>query len=110
MAMHDLRADFALHNPIPLTDRATIEVLIEALIATLDTIDGDPDVEDATDAEEDFSISPWALRFTDGPGCEVGDPSGQCDEDGINTGSLSFAMHGHHDEGPGCPIADPGGL
>lgn len=38
---------------------------------------------------------------------EDDDPSGQCDEDGINTGSLSFAMHGQHHEGPGCPIADP---
>lgn len=56
---------------------------IEALIALLDALGGDPDLE------ED-------------------DPQGQCDEDGINTGSPSFWLHGTHYDGPGCPIADPG--
>lgn len=51
-------------------------------IERLDDFDGDPDCEDS-DADEDD------------------DPSGQCDEDGINT---AYQAAG----GPGCPIADPG--
>jgi len=51
-------------------------------IERLDDFEGDPDCEDA-DADEDD------------------DPSGQCDEDGINTAFHPFG-------GPGCPISDPG--
>lgn len=65
-------------------DRAVIEELVEAklaeaqaLIALLDRVDGDPD------AEED-------------------DPSGQCDEDGINTSLVALQLR----PGPGCPISD----
>lgn len=61
--------------------RAAIETAIEALIALLDALDGDPDLED-------------------------GDPCGQCDEDGINTGNGVFALHGMAFDGPGCPISD----
>lgn len=56
---------------------------IEVLIALLDVWDGDPDLE------ED-------------------DPSGQRDEDGINTGGSTYWTHGMSHEGPGCPISDPG--
>ena len=49
---------------------------IEALIALLDALGGDPDRE-------------------------VDDPDGQCDEDGVNT-----ALHLLAGFGPGCMIAD----
>lgn len=56
---------------------------IEVLIDLCDLLDGDPDLEAEPDAEED-------------------DPSGQCDEDGINTalGNVIFW------QGPGCPLGD----
>lgn len=38
---------------------------------------------------------------------EEDDPSGQCDEDGVNTGGLIFALDGRFYHGPGCPISDP---
>lgn len=59
-------------------DRKKVEAFVEVSIAMLDLIDGDPDIE------ED-------------------DPSGQCDEDEVNTG-FEIAR----EAGAGCPIADPG--
>ncbi len=42
---------------------------------------------------------------------EEDDPSGQCDEDGINTagGQAAYALHGINYRRPGCPISDPAG-
>ena len=55
-------------------DRAQLESFIAVAIDLADTLDGDPDQEDATDAEDDFSLSPDALSGADrGPGCVVGD-------------------------------------
>lgn len=54
---------------------------IEALIALLDALGGDPDLE------ED-------------------DPAGQCDEDGVNTGHAVFYLHGVAQTGPGCILSD----
>lgn len=80
----------------------------------------DDSVEDSdfeeTDAEDSFVLSTNALRLGRGPGCEVSDPggsafgeddeeddpSGQCDEDGINT---LVAVSGRIN-GPGCTISD----
>lgn len=118
---------------------------IEVLIALMDVADGDPEAENATDAEDDFAISPMAQHFSGSPGCAIGDggdisaiewtstkpyqrsqmeagkheddeeddpgeeedPSGQCDEDGINTaqGSVCFTPGAR---GPGCLISDQG--
>lgn len=58
-------------------DRGKVEAFAEISIALLDLMDPNPD------DEED-------------------DPSGQCDEDGVNT-DLSAASDG----GPGCRISDP---
>lgn len=87
------------------------------LIDRLDTIGGDPDCE-PDGCDQDQAWVEWhTMRGSQkrGPNILAGheddeedDPSGQCDEDGINTGSRSFAMHGQHHNGPGCPIADPG--
>lgn len=39
-----------------------------------DMIDGDPDFEDATNAEDDFALAALALPLNEpGPGCEIGD-------------------------------------
>lgn len=68
---------------IAMTSRRTLERFIAAAIDALDAVDGDPDLEDD-------------------------DPSGQADEDGINTitpGENSLYYH----PGPGCELSDPGG-
>ena len=54
-------------------DRGTIASAVEVLVAVLDTMDGDSDLEDATDVEDDFALSPVALNFETGPGCNVSD-------------------------------------
>ncbi len=61
--------------------RAHLEQLAQSLIDHLDAIDGEADLE------ED-------------------DPAGQCDEDGINTGSNVFWQHGQSFAGPGCVLSD----
>lgn len=77
MAALALRMDSTRSIRLP-ADRGGIEAMIESLIELLDTIDGDPDLE------ED-------------------DPSGVIDEDGINT-----AFHVLAEVGAGCDISDPG--
>lgn len=59
-------------------DRAKIEAFAEISIALLDLWDGDPDVENATDLEDDFALSPLALGFETarGPGCAISDGRG----------------------------------
>ena len=42
-------------------DRAQLESFIAVAIDLADTLDGDPDQEDATNAEDDFALSPEAL-------------------------------------------------
>ena len=64
-------------------DRPALEYIAQAGIDRLDDIDGDADLEDD-------------------------DPAGQSDEDGVNTGSGLFALHGRSHDGPGCPISDAG--
>lgn len=61
--------------------RAELEDLAQSLIDHMDGIDPDPDLEDD-------------------------DPSGQCDEDELNTGSRLFVQHGRIQQGPGCVISD----
>lgn len=102
------------------------------IIDRLNAVDGDPDVENATDVEDDFALSPNGLYFETGPGCNVSDTgdiawveddrqrdamrtlgreddeedddAGQCDEDGINTGGMQFRSHR-----PGCDLSDGDG-
>lgn len=112
---------------------------IDGLIAFLDDLSGDPDIENATDVEDDFALSVTARHFASGPGCAIGDggdqawlewngparrseyqrtagheddeeddPSGQCDEDGINT-AFDAVRFTNGASGPGCEISDPGG-
>lgn len=69
---------------IPSYPRPVVERLVARIIDHLDEEDGDPDLEDD-------------------------DPSGQCDEEGINTEAVIAFEHGRRLDGPGCPISDPGG-
>jgi len=63
------------------TSRKTLERFVAAAIDALDTVDGDPDLE------ED-------------------DPCGQIDEDGVNTVTPNQSFR-WRDTGPGCEISDP---
>lgn len=89
-----------LSNSGVLIARDDLEIILSALVSVqhqsgeaaaiiidrLDALDGDPDAEDDDPREED-------------------DPSGQCDEDEINTaqGWVDYAT-----SGPGCQISDEG--
>lgn len=53
--------------------REDIEAFVAIAIDLMDLADGDPDIENATDAEDE-GITAAALAFTDGPGCMVSDP------------------------------------
>lgn len=61
--------------------RVEIGDQIETLIAFMDAMDGDPDFEDATDAEDDFNITDGARAVASGAGCEISDAGG-CEHDG----------------------------
>jgi len=59
-----------------LVTRTQIADQIENLIALLDMLDGDPDLEE-NDAEDSFSLSSRARSRDDtGPGCPISDPGG----------------------------------
>lgn len=62
--------------------RREIGDTIESLIAFMDDLDGDPDIEDATDVEDDFHLTSSAILSwsSDGPGCPVSDAGG-CQHD-----------------------------
>lgn len=76
--------DADLLRRLALSDRKLLESFINAAIDALDTVDGDPDLE------ED-------------------DPSGQADEDGINTATPAQTGLYFRGYGPGCELSDPGG-
>lgn len=136
--------------------REAIGAALDALIARLDEVDGDPDIEDGHNLEDDFRLGDACGRAFQhyGVGCPISDPdsgceddrgygcsdhsyaewhtlnantrragridgkllasaladedaeeddpSGQCDEDGVNTAEHLLAW-----SGAGCPIGDP---
>lgn len=75
MATAYLRAESAPAYPMNLPPRAAIEAAVETLLSVLDTLDGDPDAEDATGLEDDFTV-----HASDGPGCPIAD-AGEEDDD-----------------------------
>ena len=114
-------------------DRDKLGAAIEVMIALLDLIDGDPEAEenggDNEPSDGDDKDAAWIEWHTmsgsqkhghnllagheddeqdDEP--EDDDPSGVCDEDGVNTGSGEYWEYGRAYTGPGCPISDPGGI
>lgn len=83
-------------------DRTKLEAFVMVAIDLMDVADPDPEAEE-TDLEDSFVLSGWAHDFAlPGPGCEISDAGGHCDEDGINTQFPSG-------DGPGCVISDEGG-
>lgn len=110
MATHFRKMGRATALPINLLGQATRwlsrteqEDLIERLIAHIDSMDGDSDLElngdelDGSLGEDDFHIHDDVMRY---PGCPVSDPGGQYDEDDY-TGPVPKG------EGAGCGISDP---
>lgn len=68
-----LPADIALAL-IPSLPRAQLEQLVQRLVDRIDDVDGDPDLEDATDGEDDFALTDLArFGFGSGPGCILSD-------------------------------------
>lgn len=72
-----------IHERIALASRAAIKDRIERLIAMLDAIDGNPDLEpngdelDYNAAEDDFGINPaWQMTSH---GCPISDPGEEDD-------------------------------
>jgi hypothetical protein len=55
-------------------DRDQLAGFIAVAIDLADAMDPDPDLEDATDLEDDHALSPHAIDFgSDGPGCSLSD-------------------------------------
>jgi hypothetical protein len=72
----------AVLRRLPELDRFALEHAIEAAIALMDALDGDTDYEDATDAEDEFTLTPLAIAQAGaGAGCPCADPGGHEDED-----------------------------
>ena len=95
-------------------DRPALEGFISVALDLLDLADGDADIEpngdevDGSMGEDDFCSH--AEGGMSGIGCplsdpgEEDDPSGQCDEDGINTMKPYVSAISR---GAGCKISDP---
>lgn len=91
---------------IPSLPRAQLEKLVQRLIDRMDADDGDPDLENAHDAEDDFLVPESPLFWSDdGPGCEISDPFGVDDEDGCNVPDAYRREH-RKSPGAGCVISD----
>jgi hypothetical protein len=86
--------------------REAIELAVDAFLARLDEMDGDPDLEPNGDeldgdpaAEDEFTHhSAFADRYA--PGCPISDP-----DMGLDEGEPNFVRV--KGEGPGCAISDP---
>lgn len=101
-------------------DRKQIEDFVEIAISLLD-VANDPDLEeddpseangdeqDACGSYEEDMVHGDDGQAGDPTDTEEDDPSGQCDEDGVNTTPFAgYWVHGRNHDGPGCPISDPG--
>lgn len=89
---------------IPSLPRAHLEKLAQQIIDHLDDEEGDPDLEDAHNAEDDFTVTEGALYWAaDGPGCLISDPYGVHDEDGANMPSAYIPAIERAED---CPLDD----
>ena len=52
-------------------ERDQLAGFIAVALDLLDTLDGDPDFENATDLEDDHALSTPATEYATGPGCTV---------------------------------------
>lgn len=64
-------------------ERDQLAGFIAVALDLIDTMDGDPDFENATDLEDDHALSRRARGYDKGPGCEVSDTG---EDDDIETG------------------------
>ena len=62
-------------------ERVQLAGFIAVALDLIDTLDGDPDLENATDLEDDHALSPQASGYATGPGCEVSDTGEDDDAD-----------------------------
>ena len=69
-------------------DRSNLAAFVTVAIDLLDVLDGDPDLEDATDLEDDFSI--YTLDLPSGAGCPIADTGEDDDPAG---GSIDDEPH-----------------
>lgn len=101
-------------------NRAAIEQFAALALDLADAIDGDADFEETGDERDGAYVEWQTMRGSqkrgpcrtmgheddeDDDAREEDDPSGQIDEDGINTNQL----YAYSDK-PGCPIGDPGDI
>lgn len=116
-------------------DRESLEAFLEVALELLDTMDGNPDLEDGGDnepdgdAQGDVSWSEWhtrTLRTQRKAGAEMAstreigdqeddendDPAEEDDDSGDHASEdepAGYRAQSRSDFGPGCPISDPGG-
>jgi hypothetical protein len=129
MADFSLRADSARINPIAIFGRKAIEAGVERLIALLDQVDGDPDLEgdeppESNGDEADTSWTEWHTRGRhkldpgiydcDGYDLHEDAETDGDEEDGSRAEDEPCAMFRDPKflrwlGGPGCELADPGG-
>jgi len=67
---------------VPMAPRSAVEAVIETMIAALDTIDGDDDIEpngDELDGQRDEDA--FMVHRGRGPGCPIADPDKAADDD-----------------------------
>ena len=62
-------------------ERDQLAGFIAVALDLIDTLDGDADLEDATDLEDDHALSRLATGYDKGPGCEVADTGEDDDQD-----------------------------
>ena len=88
-------------------ERDQLAGFIAVALDLIDTLDGDPDMENATDLEDDHALSPQARGYDTGPGCEVAD-TGEHVGDEQDSGWTEHHTRGRHKLALGMsePFAD----
>ncbi|QUT05187.1 hypothetical protein KFK14_19650 [Sphingobium phenoxybenzoativorans] len=91
-------------------DRDQLAAFISVAIDLLDIADGDPDLENATNLEDDFILTKQAkFDAGPGPGCRISDAGEHAgdEEDGTLAEDEPCAKFLMMDKGPGCTVSDP---
>ena len=97
-------------------EREQLAGFIAVALDLIDTLDGDPDLENATDLEDDFALSRQALSYDTGPGCATTDTGEEDDNDsgveddpkGIDPEEdLGAEERGEPEDWQEPPVADP---
>jgi hypothetical protein len=68
-------------------ERGELAAFVSVAIDLLDVLDGDADIEDATNLEDDHTLTSNAVRYASGrPGCSISDPDENDLEDRCQAG------------------------